>query len=293
MRNNIPVTNIYDIVDEVHEILLARSQNPELPITSLPSLNKKIWGLRRARLTIIGARPSHGKSAFALQIAIDQAKQNKAVLYLSLEMTKDEIIERLICNNQHIDNFQLLIGNAKDYEIQISDFKNDIRELRLAVSDCIGKTWEEINDYLENLTVKPDVVILDYLQAVKKSSRIEKDSLDEYIRNFREMAIRNNFAGILCSQINRSTSDPNQKDKNPQLHQLKGTGVLEEHADVIILLYWPYKNGGQNINHFQIEVAKNRNGRTGFINLKFTPEFYLFEDVDPQTSTQQNIDWQD
>lgn len=117
------------------------------------------------------------------------------------------------------------------------------------------------------------------------------------------MAIRNNFAGIVCSQINRTMAD--EKNKEPQLHQLKGSGFLEEHADVVLLLSWPYKylkHGegkvftDEQLHRFIVYVAKNKDGQTGYQKLKFSPDFYLFEDwievpKPTKKNSQQEVNW--
>ena len=272
------LNRIGEIAEDLKEIMINRGNNPELPILSLPTLNSKIWGLHKKKLTVIAARTSHGKSAFALQLAVDIAKQGKEVLFLSLEMNRQDMVERIFCNQKQIDNYHLLTGHFKDnaqYEKQYYDFLKEVDDMPLVFSDCIGRSWKEIDALVSGLKQKPQVIILDYIQAIKLKSD-QKEGLDDYIINFRKMAIDHNFAGILCSQINRDNQ--NEQDKRPQLHQLKGTGVLEEHSDVVIMLYWEYKttSNESRINYFQANVAKNRNGRTGFVVMKYQPEYYLF-----------------
>lgn len=274
------IKNIRDGWEECKKVIVGRSKEPELPLLSLPILNKKIWGLRKGRLTVIGARTSHGKSAFVSQIACDLSSQKKSVLFLSLEMCQEEMQERILCYCQKIDNYHLLTGHYDTYEEKIQQHPLEIEKWNLSFSDCLGKTWKEIDDFLSNLKRKPEVIILDYIQAIKSSGNNDKETLDEYIRHFRELSIRHNFAGILCSQVNRSNQDSENKD--PRLHQLKGTGVLEEHADVVILLYWKDKLQ----KDYQLEVAKNRNGRTGYVKLNYTPEFYLFTECEEEVKSE-------
>lgn len=281
------IRNILDGWEDCKKIIVGRAKEPELPLVSLPLLNKKIWGLRKGRLTVIGARTSQGKSAFVSQVACDLSSQGKSVLFLSLEMCQEEMHERILCYTQRIDNYHLLTGHYDTYEEKITNHPKEISKWSLSFSDCIGKTWKEIDDFLIGIRTKPDVIILDYVQAIKGTGKNDKENLDEYIRHFREMAIRHNFAGILCSQVNRANQD--NEDKEPKLHQLKGTGVLEEHADVVILLYWKDKTK----KDYQIEVAKNRNGRTGYIKLNYTPEYYLFTECEEEIKTVDNFKQQE
>ena len=281
MDASLKLKSLYQLTNELEKVMLNRSAKPDLPITTLPELNKKIHGFHKRKLTVIGARTSHAKTSFSLQLAYDVAKQGKEVLFLSLEMDKVDMLERLFCNRKKVDNYALLTGSfGHDYKREWLEFIEEIRTVPLIFSDCIGKNWKEIDDLIKNLTIKPQMIILDYIQAIKGEGFNAKEKVDDYILNFRKMAIQHNFAGVLCSQVNRSNES--ESNKFPQLHQLKGTGVLEEHADIVILLYYKFKSTEkeEDKNEFWFSVAKNRNGRTGSLKIKFIPEFYLFEELE-------------
>lgn len=261
--------------------LEARATVPEMPINSIPSLNEKLWGLRRRKFYIIAARPSIGKSAFSLQIAYDMAMQGKSVLVLSLEMTVEDMLERLFCYEYKIDNQQLDRGNFKAHAEDFDAFCDKLRSTRLVLSDQIGKEWEEIDVVMNNLSVKPDIIIIDHLNAIKSSGFNAKADIDQYIINLNTMGKKHNMVMILCCQINRD----NQKDddKTPQLHELKGSGNLEEMADIVMMLHWPYKYKKPKDNNirkqdFVVIIGKNRNGPTGFVDLNFRPEHYTYSD---------------
>ena len=264
----------------------ARGEEPEMPITSIPSLNKKIWGIQRGKLYVIASRTSGGKSSFILQIAGDIAKQGHPVLFLSLEMDTIDLLERLLCQDQRIPNTDLLHGKISGYEDSWSDFCNNVQNIEMVITDSIGKTWDEIGNHLKNLNTKPKVVIIDHIHEIKKSGTNEREMIDEYIRRFKEMAIRHNFAGIICAQINRNSQGVD--DKRPYLHQIKSSGYLEESADFGILLHYPYQlRISKDPNKFDVFVDKNRNGRTGNIQLHFQPSTYRFSDIVNET-TQEN-----
>ena len=160
-------------------------------------------------------------------------------------------------------------------------FKQALLKKKFLISDCIGRGWKEIENLIEmwhkNNTV-PDMVVLDYIQNVKGIGN-DKQVYDEYIQKFREMAIRYDFAAVICSQVNRTS--PESDDKCPQLHQLKGTGRLEEAADVVFLLHWPYfyNRNQDKINHFELYVAKNKLGQTGRLNIIYHPEYFKFSEI--------------
>ncbi len=270
-------------LDKTFEMLKGRGSRPDIPLLSLPHLNSKIWGLHKKKLTVVAARTSNGKSALAIQIAMDTAAQGIPTLFFSLEMYEEDVIERAFCQSMKIDNMELLTGNFHKYQAEWEAFKEKLKKMPLVVTDGIGRNWQEVYDYLEQLPKKPKVIIIDHVQEAKDASQPNQRAvIEEYLRKLREMAIRHDFAAIVLSQVNRSAQEADHKE--PKLHHLKGTGYLEEGADVIMLLHWPYyysKKRGEN-DRFIINVAKNRNGRTGYVEVSYTPQHYLFADYVPK-----------
>ena len=279
------VKHIREWVEELEATLWKRGDAPDLPLTTLPSLSTKLWGLRRKALTILGARTSQGKSSLALQIAADLANQGKLVWFLSLEMDVESLVERLFCHMAQVDNYSIMSGkfkNDEDLRNRWRKFKEDISSKKLLITCDIGKNWEDITKLLEIVgNSKPDVVVIDYVQNISMARGDSREIINEYLRNFRNMAIGGNFAGILCSQINRGAEE--QKGHKPSMSQLKESGFLEESADVVMLLHWDgYDDATKHKledSAFSLIVAKNRNGRTGAHPLVYTPKFYRFEEV--------------
>jgi len=266
--------HLSDYLKSTENILLARTEKPALPITSMTDINKKIWGLPKGKMTVIGARTSQGKTSFVLQLALDILMSGKSVHYFSFEMTKEQIIERMFCNIYKVDNYSLLSGKFTDYYSLWDDFKDYLSNLRVVMSNDFGQSWKDIERFLDSLTVKPDVIIVDYIQAVARASVEGKGFIDEYIRQFREICINHNIAGVIVSQLNRQTVADGKTV--PNLHNLKGSGFIEELCDLCLLLEWTGKK--EQKNDFVVNVAKNRNGRTGIIKVKYEPEFYKFSD---------------
>jgi replicative DNA helicase len=263
----------------VRKDLIERSDSPLFPITSLEHLNRKVWGLRKG-LNIIAARTSHGKSCLGLQFAWDFAKKGIPTLVMSLEDDKETIIERLFSNIKEVDNYDLLTGCFKhraDYQKDWDEFIEEIPK-ELLITDGIGSSFEEVNYMLESLEPKPKCVIIDYIQAIKYTGKNERENLNEYIRQFREICLKNGIAGILMAQMNRMAVLENRQE--PTLENLKGTGVLEEHADLVLILQWEYfyKRDEAKKNDFTIYVAKNKRGRTGKHQLTFFPQFSKFKE---------------
>ncbi len=258
--------------------LEARGDEPDLPITSLSEFNHKIWGLKRG-LTVLGGRTSQGKTSMALQMAYDLADQRKEVLFLSLEMTIESLIERLFCNIERIDNFDILTGKLKTevlYQEKWGSFVK-LMDIPLKISCGLGKSFEDINDLIDLLEPKPKVIFIDYIQAIRKGNN-ERADLDDYIIRFREICLLHNIAGVLVSQNSRKVFD--DESKEPSLANLKSTGCLEEAADTVILLFWPhFYNENLDRNMYKIIIAKQRNGRIGEHLVNYIPENYKFTEL--------------
>lgn len=295
MEKSLTLKTLGEYLLETEQMLNNRGENPELSVTSIPSLNSKIWGFRKKEVTIIGARTSNGKSAFVNQLAWDFAKQGKKVLFLSIEMPVDRVIERLFCYVYRIDNYELLTGKfskTPEYQKRWAQFSMKISQMKIIFCDYIGKTWQQVDETIEKLHSKPDVIFIDHIHHIKSNNgrMTEKQNIDDYLEHIRELVIRGNFVGILNAQINRVSQE--DKEGEPQLHHLKATGKLEEIADNALLLWWPHHgNKSKPKNLFKINIAKNRYGATSILDLDFKPQFYAFSDyVAPLPSDKENIE---
>lgn len=257
---------------DVKQILNDRKKEQEMPIASLPSLSSKIWGVQRGKLYVIGARTGIGKSAFTIQICFDLALQGKKVLFLSLESTIAEVIERIFCNRFSVDNFDLTCGKFDRYQEEWQKFEKELLGLKFLISDSIGRTMNEIQDIVDKMQEKPDILAIDYIQMIKNISKQKNEDIAEFVKFLRNTAVRNNMAVLLVSQINREG-----EGEMPTLAQLKGSGVLEEHPDVVFLLHAKPDDAG-DIKKYYFFVAKNRNGRIGKINISYLGKFYKFID---------------
>lgn len=220
-----------DILPGVREELMTRGNRPALSLDSLPDLNDKIWGLRKG-LTVVGGRTSQGKSSLALQMAYDLADQNNEVLFLSLEMSVESLMERLYCNTQKVANYDITAGRFATEQVYQDRWGlfTKLMNIPLKLSCGLGKTFDDINGLIELLDPKPKVIIVDYIQAIRKGSDERRD-MDDYILKFREICILNNIAGVLVSQNSRKVFD--DESKEPSLANLKGTGCI--HPDSLVM----------------------------------------------------------
>ena len=275
------VKNNRQNLSSLEEELKSRGNEPEIGFKSLPQLNAKIWGFKKG-LNVIGARTSIGKSAMAIQIALDLAKQGKKVVFLSLEMTEGSILERMFCNEYQINNFDIQRGlfmvNTEIRE-RWEKFKEVVLNMPYFLITCgIGSDFNEINVFIEKvLQPKPQVIILDYVQMVRGGFK-ERENLSEYVRMFRQLMLTNDMVGIMCSQVNRMVEKDN--DYRPRLENLKSTGSLEEVCDLCLLLHWNYfyTKKEEQRNEYDVLIAKNRSGNTGVHTISYAPEYYKFEE---------------
>lgn len=242
--------------------------------THLSAINRTSGGIRKGTLFIIGARPSTGKTALALNIASYNALKGKKVLMFSLEMTSSMIIERLLADECNINYTRFIDRLSSDEERIIKDYFNNRGKAIMQNLKIVDDVYniESICSYVEN--ERPDLVLVDFIQIVQSLRKTEnKRALIDYISSeFKRIAKRTNCSIIVLSQLTRAGKDM------PTMSDLKESGGLEQDGDCIALLHRPYvlNKEGNNPNEAQLIVDKNKFGRTGIINLYFDGEHQRF-----------------
>lgn len=287
-----------DLLPEHWESIKTRwGQKKDLSISFLPDLDNKIWGLRRKSLVVVAGRPSMGKSTLMLQMAYTFAQEGKKIYFFSLEMNKEQCLERLLCNYCNIDNYYLFTGQvkSKDFEEKVLCFQKSLENMNLAIIESWGRNFNEILEIIDNFQ-EPDAIFIDYINMIRQGSLSKKDAIDEYIKSLRWLALNKNFCAIVGAQINREVhknQDPAKDVPVPNMWNIKETGNLEEHSDLVLIVHWPhyyrYIKGGvpDDEKEYIIKVAKNRTGRTGVFISDFLPQFYRLE-VRKETSDTSN-----
>lgn len=268
------------LLDKFEKTLKLRGNSPELPLLTMPDISFKLWGVHKQKLLLIGARTSNGKTNMAVNIAYDLAMQGKFVLYLSLELTVSRLMERLFCLDQKVDNIELLkngYNNNEEIKQKYFKFRCNMQKTKLMLSDCIGKDWAFIDSIIDVAQNKPDIIILDHINEIKTNSE-QRMAIDNHIIKMRESAIRNNYAIVVCVQVNRVSQSEND-NKEPSLHHLKGSGFLEEAADQVMLLHWGWHyDNSKNKRELVVNVAKNRDAMTGRVKMCYSPEHCMIRD---------------
>lgn len=238
-------------------------------------------GLRRGTLSIIGARASTGKTALALNIALNVAKQSKKVQLFSLEMTADMILDRLACRGCWLD-YKLFNDNVGvNIKAIIKEFLDtpSVRDNMQIIDDV--NTIENICNYISSK--KPDLVIIDYVQIVRTLKHIDSVRLQiDYISSeLKRIAKQTNCCIVLLSQLKRKDSD---SVKAPTMQDLKESSGLEQNGDYILMLYRPFVDNKADYtsDETKLIIEKNKFGRTGIINLNFDGSHQYFSEIEPK-----------
>lgn len=265
-----------ELLDKVKTNIRTRKSTPEIP-TGLSSLDDLIWGLHKKELLIIAARPSHGKTSLALQIARNVSRTGKSCVFLSLEMSAESVLERLFCSEAGLHGWKLRKGDL--FEIQrmeekLSDIESALFISPIEIIDSMGFTIEQIEQILSDF--KPEVLMIDHAQKISRKGFTSKyEALANYVNMLQSLAIKYNVAIVLNSQINRQGS----KDQNA-MDFLKGAGDLEECADTLIQCKWTWRDNReyQDRQEFVIDVIKQKHGPCDKIIVNFDGACFKFSD---------------
>lgn len=262
--------NIYSEIYEEYEVLAELGTLPGLS-TGYNDLDNKIYGFLDGNIYIIAARPSMGKSCFALNIIKNIAKTGKNVLLFALEETKKNIIKRLTANYTGIHLHRLMLGKIKENEWElILSAQNEIEKLGIVIDDRAGLTSQQIvkRIHAENKKKKVDIVVIDHIQELADKAQNRHLAISEGIANIKACTKELDCPVILLSQLNRGVES--RVEKRPTLADLKESGDIEAKADCVMFLYRQgYYDMNENEQEIEVIIAKARNGRLGKSTLKF------------------------
>jgi len=238
-------------------------------------------GLQQSDLIVIAGRPSTGKTSFGLSIAVNILKNSKfAILFLSLEMSKEQIINRLLAMETDIDPIRLKTGqfNPTDWR-KLTKIMKVIARLPLFVDDTSRISIQEIRSKIKDVLFNHNnlgLIVIDYLQLIQNSNSKNENRVQELgdiTRSLKILAREFNISIIVLSQLSRNVET--RIDKKPLLSDLRESGAIEQDADVVLMLYKDNNNAEKlekHIKPIEIIIAKQRNGPTGVIKLKFNEQ---------------------
>ena len=276
-----PTQSLHDFLVFRHEVNEGKRQSVRV---GFPSLDGILGGFAHGGLYIIAARPGVGKSALGIAIADMLAKQHR-VLYVSLEMTEDELNARRLAafSTASCGYNKLLFGRTTPEEdVTIYNACGVLNERKLLLAAVPSMTVAELGVQARN--VQADVVIVDYLGLMTGADRkaSEYDRITQVSGDLKRLAKRLNCVVLALCQLNRESAG--STDTRPRLSQLRSSGAIEQDADGVLLIHRPEygqrdpKRSAAEPERFFVDVAKNRHGRTGTIELAWYAPVNRFED---------------
>ncbi|BBE31350.1 replicative DNA helicase [Tepiditoga spiralis] len=264
--------------------------------TGFNTLDRLTSGLHPSDLIIIAARPSMGKSSFAMNLATNVAlKSDKAVAIFSLEMSKEQLTNRILCSDAGVDLQKVRTGQISDEEWKkITHSAGKLMKSKLIFDDEPGLDSRTLRAKARRMKREYgiDVLIIDYLQLMsggKRSSESRQQEISEISRSLKLIARELNITVIALSQLSRAVEQ--REDKRPRLSDLRESGAIEQDADIVMFLYREAyykrkKEGDQGklilnqIHDSELIIGKQRNGPIGTVILKFNPVIATFMDID-------------
>ena len=240
-------------------------------------------GLQHSDFIIVAGRPSMGKTALALNIALNAALIDKVgVAIFSLEMSSLQLGIRLLGCDAMIDAWKLRKGALQDDDyLRLTDSANRLSELPIYIDDSSGLSSLEIKAKARRLKKKHNIslVIIDYLQLMQSKKAVESRQLEisDISRSLKALAKDLDIPVLAVSQLNRKVED--RPNKRPLLADLRESGAIEQDADLILFIYREelYNRTEENKGKAEIIVAKHRNGPTGLVNLTFREKYTKFQ----------------
>ncbi|MCL2014552.1 MAG: replicative DNA helicase [Oscillospiraceae bacterium] len=273
---------VYDNLARMHSLDEKDKEKPYI-MTGFSHLDAIITGLNPSDLVLIAARPSVGKSSFALNIAANAARHtNKAVTFFSLEMSKEQLAERLLASEARVDAYKFKKGDVKpaDWE-PLSRAASSLCGMNMYFDDTASITVSDIKSRARRLN-DLGIIIIDYLQLMSSTRRIENrvQEVSAITRNLKIMAKELNVPVILLSQLSRETEK--RKEHRPMLSDLRESGSIEQDADIVMFLYRDVDYNPQTASPDIVEciIRKNRHGATGTVNFNWINKYTLFTSME-------------
>jgi replicative DNA helicase len=273
-------------------------QNNPSSVTGVPSgfhdLDELTAGFQAGDLVIVAARPSMGKTAFTLNVAQHAAiSARKPVAFFSLEMSKEALVQRILCAEGRVDASRLRRGRLRDEEYaSLATAAGYLNTAPIYIDDSPGISVLEMRAKARRLKAdRPDLslVIVDYLQLMQGRGKTEnrQQEVSEISRGLKALAKELDLPVVALSQLSRAVEQ--RPDKRPMMSDLRESGAIEQDADLIMFLYRPEyyygpvdKEGNSLEGRAELIIGKQRNGATGKVDLMFLKEFTRFESFSPR-----------
>lgn len=288
-RNTSGLTDASDLVKaSLEKLQLLYEQRGQ--ITGVPSgfteLDEMTAGFQPGELTIIAARPSMGKTAFSLNVAMAAAiREKKKVAYFSVEMAKESVMTRMLASEAKISLSDLRVGHLDDRTWpKLINTAATLSEAGIYIDDTSGISPFEIRAKARRLKARHglDIIMVDYLQLMSLKVKVEsrEREVSEISKMLKAIAKELSVPVIALAQLNRGVEG--RSDRRPMLSDLRESGSIEQDADIIMMLYREdyYDRDNPEVRGLaEVIIGKQRNGPTGAVKLRWVPEFGLFRDL--------------
>ncbi len=279
----VPVSQVLqDVMVRLEELSNSESNLAGLS-TGFSAVDGKINGLNKSDLLLLAARPGMGKTSMALNVALSAAKSSgKTVAIFSLEMSREQLVTRLIATEGLVENTRLTTGNLRESDWQrIAEAASNLSRMDIRIDDNPLLTAAEMNAKcrrLDNL----GLVVIDYLQLMTSSGgkgysgENRQQAVSDISRMLKIMAKELQVPVLCLSQLSRANEK--RDNKRPMLSDLRESGAIEQDADIVMFLYRDdyYNEDTEKRNIAECIVAKNRHGETGKVELRWMPEYTAF-----------------
>ena len=289
-KNQKGYSTIKDVlVDTFTELeqLYNRKQHVTGVPTGFSDLDYKTAGLHNSDLILVAARPAMGKSAFALNIATNAAVRAKVpVAIFSLEMSKEQVVNRILCSEAMVDSSKVRTGTLEDEDwAKLAEASGVLSESNIYIDDTPGISIMEIRAKCRKMKLEKDIglVVIDYLQLVQGSGKrgaSREQEIAEISRSLKILAKEIEVPVIALAQLSRA---PEQRpDHRPMLSDLRESGSIEQDADIVMFLYRDdyYNEDSEKKNIAEVIISKHRAGSTGTVELLYLGNYTKFANID-------------
>ena len=280
----VPVSMVLgDVMSQLAELSARGGKSVPGLSTGLSAVDAKINGMNKSDLLLLAARPGMGKTSMALNVALSAARESgKTVAIFSLEMSREQLVTRLIASEGLVENQRLITGNLRESDWQrIAEAASALSCMDIRIDDNPLLTVADMNAKcrrLENL----GLVVIDYLQLMTSaggkgySGENRQQAVSDISRMLKIMAKELQVPVLCLSQLSRANEK--REDKRPMLSDLRESGAIEQDADIVMFLYRDdyYNADTEKRNVAECIVAKNRHGETGKVELRWMPEYTAF-----------------
>lgn len=256
--------------------------------TGFTDLDRQTSGLHNSDLIILAARPAMGKSAFAINIATNAALKDKVpVAIFNLEMSKEQVVNRILCSEAMVDSNKVRTGQIEDNDwMKLASASGVLSEAPIYIDDTPGISIMEIRAKCRKLKMEKNIglIVIDYLQLIQGSSNKKNVSREQEIseisRSLKILAKELDVPVIALSQLSRA-AEQRKDDHRPMLSDLRESGAIEQDADIVMFIYREdyYNPETENKNVAEIILAKHRGGSTGTVNLAWLSNYTKFANL--------------